>query len=320
MRKFIYILSAVILSILLLGCFSKENMSTQSIVSNNNRNRITSEDEKNIYFTNAFSVKKISKENNEVESIFQLGDFSDQIVEIECFSDKLYLLTFSNQLIVMSTDGTDAAEIELSGFTSPSFYTFDSELYLVENTTGDVSKVNTVNLVLEEADSAIINQYIATDGTTFVKKLENDLGKVYVLVDGKETLFSGENESVILNRMNFTDSYVFYYAFDMEGVEDLSSLHSFSLYRVDLNGENKKLIREVELYENSGNIRYDNEFIYVSINAEEYLKIHKETFEETNIIDKINEFGVSYEISNERFFDFASTSFWDSATGEMIEF
>ena len=42
------------------------------------------------------------------------------------------------------------------------------------------------------------------------------------MVDGEEKLFSAENESVVLNRMNFTDSYVFYYAFDMEGIEDFS--------------------------------------------------------------------------------------------------
>lgn len=325
-RKKIIIL-LVVMSSLIMGCSFQENVDnqqvdlnkTRSIVSNNNRNFLTSEDVEFIYYTDSFSVKKISKKDNTVENIYTIKDFVNQIVEIECFSDKLYLLTFSNKLISMSIDGTGIKELELVDIDSPSFYTYDNGLYLISNTIGNLYKLNLDDLTLEENDSAIINQYVVADGTTFIKKIENELGKVYVLSDGEEQLFSGENESVILNRMNFTDSYVFYYAFDMKGVEDFSSLKSFYLYRVDLDGGNKKLVKEVDISQNVGDVKYDNEYIYLYVNADEYMKINKETLEETNIIEQVKSFEVS-EISNERFFNFTGVSFWDSKTGEEIEF
>lgn len=323
MKKYICILWSFILGAILLGCSAQDSglAKTSSIVSNNNRNHLTSEDEEYIYFGGPFTVKKVLKEDNTVESVFEIKDFSDEIIDVESFSDKLYLLTFSNKLIEMSKDGNNLEEIELTDVGSPSFYTYDNELYIVANSTGDVYKLNPKDLKIEEADSAIINQYVAADGTLFTKKNENDLGRVYMVVDGEEKLFSAENESVVLNRMNFTDSYVFYYAFDMENVETFSELQSFNLYRVDLDGKNKKLIKEVELYEDNGNIKYDNEYIYVLISADEYLKIHKETLKETNIIDQVNSYvPVSFfEVSNERFFAFTETRFLDSSSGELID-
>lgn len=325
MKKAKYQILAILFLLLMIGCATTEEKNystkTSSIVSNNNRNHLTSEDEEYIYFGGPFAVKKVLKKDNTVEDVFEIKDFSDEIVDVESFLDRLYLLTFSNKLISISKDGNDLEKIELTDIDSPSFYTYDDGLYIVANSTGDVYKLNPEDLGLEEADSAIINQYVAADGTLFIKKNENNLGRVYVVVDGEEKLFSAEEESVVLNRMNFTDSYVFYYSFNMDNIEDFSELDSFSLYRVDLDGKNKKMIKEVELSDYSGNIKYDNEYIYVSISADEYIKIHKETLKETNIIEQIDSFvPISFfEVSNGRFFAYTETNFLDSASGELIE-
>ena len=322
MRKLESVIIILVMSFMLLGCTTQDNDGKiASIVSNNNLNHLTSENEDYIFFTDSFYVSKIAKEDNTVESIYREENFSEQIIEMECFSDKVYLLTSSSRLIAMATDGTEVAETTYPAGLNPmpTFYTYDNGLYIIANDTRNVWKVNTEELTLEEADKKIVNQYVAADGTIFINKTENDLGKVYVVSDGEEKLFSAENESVILNRMNFTDSYVFYYAFDMEGVEDLSDLESFFLYRVDLNGENKKLIKEVKLTDGAANIKYDNEYIYISVKEEECLKIHKETLKETNIKNMVNRFSPIYEVSNERLFAFTETNFLDTSNGELIE-
>ncbi len=319
MRKFIALLLVIILSLSLFGCSSKGDMGkTSSIVSNNNRNYLTAEDKDYIYFGRPFDIKKISKKDNSVETIYEMEVGTEQIYEIESFSDKLYLLISSNELVSMEADGTNVEKVELLDLSPSTFYIYDNSLYIILNGESGVVKVNPEDLTFEDADKKIVNQYIATDGTTFIKKKENDLGRVYVLANGEEKLFSGENESVILNRMNFTDSYVFYYAFDMKGVEDSSSLESFNLYRVDLDGGNKKLIKEVDIDQNWGDVKYDNEYIYLYTSADEYLKIHKETLKETNIIDQVNGYDI-FEISNERFFNFVGNDFFDSANGKLIE-
>lgn len=233
---------------------------------------------------------------------------------------------FENEFISIDKDGNDVlktliSEDNMEGFSEEAAHSFipyilGDNLYFITGNSGLVYRVDPDTHALELADSEIKNQYITFDKTMFMLKAEEEVGRIYVKPEnGDKTLFSAENESVILNRVNFTDYYVFYMAFQEK---DFSSLY---LYRVDLDGENKVLIKKIDLDENNALIKYDNEYIYLVMSDDEYLKINKETLEESNIASLIEESRVFNEVSDEKFFHINILEYCiDSATGEKINF
>ena len=344
MKRTLAMILSAIFCLVLVGCdVSKEsenhtdNLSkANSVVSNNNRNFLTSEDEDFIYFFDFSTVKKMSKTDSVVEAVYTFESTSNPVTTFECFEDRLYFLTYQGDFISMDKDGKnlltstfslDASEETLEYVSpTPTPYIFGDDLYFIVGDSDAVYRVDPDTLTLEHADSEILSQYITSDKTIFTKKIENELGRLYVTpFNGNMTLFSAEDESVILSHVNYTNSYVFYMAFKLDDpnnvdLDNLSDWNSLNLYRVDLDGKNKVLIKEFDLYNDNANIRYDNEYIYLSISGDEYLKINKETLEETNIISVMKEVGANYEISNEKIFQFGMTYCIDSETGEKIEF
>jgi hypothetical protein len=65
---------------------------------------------------------------------------------------------------------------------------------------------------------------------------------------------------------------------------------------------------------------YDNEFVYVNMSEEEFLKIHKETLKEKNIVSITQELQERFEVVEGRFFAQDWSYFIDSETGEKTKF
>lgn len=308
------------------GILTDNLAKTSSIISNNNSNSRTAEDEDFIYYFYMPTVKKMSKADNSVEDIYTFEDIYTIVNAFECFGDRLYFLTYKGELISMDKNGEnllkarfsldDSEELLEYDSPTPTPYVFGDNLYFIPSDLSAAYRVDPDTLALELADPGIAYQHITSDKTIFIKKAEDEVGRLYVKPDNEDmTLFSAEDESVILNRVNFTDYYVFYMAFKSN---DFSTLY---LYRVDLDGENKVLIKEVGVANNTGNIKYDNEYIYLVASEDEYLKIHKETLEETNIasmVDDVNKVH-NHEISNEKFFHAFFEYYIDGETGEKVE-
>ena len=130
-------------------------------------------------------------------------------------------------------------------------------------------------------------------------------------------LFSAEDESV-LSSPHYTNAYVFYQAYKTDGSEN--QYDTLYLYRVDLDGKNKVLVKEINVAEVSGGVKYDNEYAYIYMDETGYFRIHKETLKETDMSSMSKEVNWGTEISNGKFFSFAWPYFIDGETGEMINF
>lgn len=297
---------------------------TSSIISNNNRNLSTAEDEEFIYYFSLPTMKKMSKADNSVEDIYTFEDIYTIVNVFECFGDRLYLLTSEGELISMDKNGENIlkARFSLEGSEElleiaspvPRPYVFGDNLYFVAGDLSAAYRVDPDTLELELADTGIASQHITSDKTIFITKAEDEVGRLYVKPDnGDMTLFSAKDESVILNRVNYTDYYVFYMAFKSN---DYSTLY---LYRVDLNGENKVLIKEVGLGDDNAHIQYDNEYIYLVVSEDEYLKINKETLKETNIASILEGSNSNHVILDEKFFDTLFRYYIDTETGEEVK-
>lgn len=314
-----------ILSLTMIGCNKSEKSSgdltkTSSQVSNNNQNIFVSEDEEFIYFTDTMTVKKISKTDNSLTQIFP-QDMRDAIPisAFESFNDRIYLLLNKTTLVSMDKNGNDIlkAEIEINlekenYHTGITPYIFNDSLYLIGGG-GYVYRVTTAPLDLEPRDGEIKYQYIAANKKLFVKRLDNGIGKIYTVdSDGKEHLFSSSDENVVINRTNFTDYYVFYLAYN----EDFTLMN---MYRVNLDGSNKTLIKSVPVSDFFIDVKYDNSYAYLTV-PNGYVKINKETLEETDLtnISGLNEGFL--EVIDEKFFCcLGGTYYIDVATGEKTQ-
>ncbi len=335
MKKLIYAIFLLTVCISLAGCTgitanttpADPLRKTSSIISNNNRNMFTAEDEDFIYFFDIPTVKKLSKTDNSVSEIFSFDgpDYAPEIfsptVPFEYFNDRIYLITSDCRIISMDTNGEQllSADIPMETLNDDRSYIFtpytcEDKLYLISSYSGLTYHVNPETLALEPADSELRTQYVTKDGTIFTKTTENDFGKLYVTPkDGNMTLFSSETESVILNRVNFTDSYVFFVSLSA----DFSAMN---LYRVDMDGKNKQLIKSASPGDAWIDVQYDNEYVYFLISNEEYWKIHKETLEETNIMSVPDITNSFLEMSNEKFFFTLGPCYYiDTVTGEKVD-
>ena len=300
---------------------------TSSIVSNNNRNRIVAEDENYIYFVNMTEVKKISKADDSIETIYEFTDIENLVNTFEYFDGRLYFVTYNYDFISMDTDGENiikskleiekTAEMTLGGVPFPHPHVFGGDLYLLLHSPYRAYRVKPDTLEVEKADYEISEQYQTADGTIFTRKIEEEMTHLYVTTpEGEEKLFSAEDERVMA--AHYTNAYVFYQAFKIDDSE--SQYDSLFLYRVDLDGKNKVLVKEIKVAEAYGPVQFDNEYVYINMNEEEYLKIHKKTLKEENIISVTKDLYLGFEVSNGKFFALSWTYFIDRETGEMTNF
>ena len=300
---------------------------TSSIVSNNNRNNWVAEDEDYIYFIYMTEVKKISKKDNSVETIYAFTDERNLVNTFEYFDGRLYFVTDQGDFISINTDGSAqitskfAAEgtdelLEVS-LPMPTPYVLGENLYFLAENPRVVYRVNPETLSLEATDSEIRSQYQIADGTIFTLKVEGEKSRLYVTTtQGEEKLFSAEDESIL--DCHYTNAYVFYQAFKV--VDSEIQTDSIYLYRADLDGENKVLVKEIVVAEFSGNVSYDNEYAYIYMNESGYLRIHKATLDESKLESVPNEVNGGNEISDGKFFSIAWPYFIDSETGETTNF
>lgn len=316
---------ALVLGILCLSNPLQKNSleKTSSIVANNNRNRWVAEDEEYIYFLDQTKVRKISKKNNLVKTIYEFEEEDHLVNAFEYFDGRLYFVTSKGNFISINTNGgtkkstkfavdNEGEMLEVSS-PMPKAYVFGDDLYFIADESQVAYRVNTATLALEVSDYKIGNQYQAEDGTIFTKRIEDDKSRLYIhSSQGEETLFSGEDESVISS--HYTNAYVFYQAFKLDGKE--GQYDKLYLYRVDLDGNNKVLVKEMLVAETNGDVLYDNEYAYVYMNQSGYYKIDKETLEGIKTTDVYLE----AEVSNGRYFSYTWSYFIESETAKTVDF
>lgn len=298
---------------------------TISIVQNNNQNRITAEDENYIYFYNVNEILKMSKADNSVETVYTFdGDNLMGVNSIEYFDGALYVIGFSvqpgvMQLATVKTDGTGMNKVTLEDTNQmPNFYTWEDKLYLNYFMMGNDRSYSVApeTLELTETEREYRARTKINDGSIFVKKVEDNCGKLYKKdADGNTALFLNEDKSVFAHHV--TDHYVFYTLIDPVKPE------KFEVYRCDTGGNNKTFIKEIPLM-SMGGTAFDNRYYYISEVNGPVWKIDKETLETIDIltvegIDFIDTF--THEINNEKFFfSHIDTYYIDTVTGEKVEF
>ena len=325
MKRITAMILAVLMCFSLAGCDSGQIEKTDtmhktiSILQNNNHNRITAEDENYIYFCDVNKVMKMSKADDTVETIYTFdGENLMSFFSIEYFDGRLFMISADMEirLVSVKTDGTDMKKVTLKDNNQiPGFYTYDGNLYLDYFLMGnDRSYIITPEtLELEQTDREPQYQTITADGSVFVKKIENNAGKLYKTdADGNTALFLHRDKSVFAHHI--TDYYVFYILIDPV-IPD-----KWEVYRCDLDGNNNVMIKEIPL-ENMQNMSYDNEYLYIGEYKGPVWKINKETLETTDIsgIEGID-YGLQ-EVNNEKFFfSHIDTYYIDTVTGEKVEF
>ncbi|MEG2192621.1 MAG: hypothetical protein RRX95_05010, partial [Oscillospiraceae bacterium] len=243
---------------------------------------------------------------------------------IEYFDNRLYI-TIKNDIISMDTNGENELKADLSPIndksnenyadTLPRFYTYNNELYLVSGYSDTPYNIDTHNLSFKAENKDILKKRILSDGTVFTKKNENEGARIYIKLPEKEkTLFSKEDENILLNSINYTDKYVFYLS------NKAVNPNIYSLYRVDILSSDRKLIKEADAAIGFIGPFYDSEYIYLTTNNELF-KINKETLKEENMSNVLQRgAGIFYEPSNEKLFFFlGETTCFDTKTGEEIK-
>lgn len=320
MKRLLAVILVGIMCFSFIGCNEKQAEDTLhktiSIVQNNNRNRMTAEDENYIYFYNENEILKMSKADNSVETVYAFE--GDNYIVIECieyFDGAVYMIGFGKEasmgmlLATVKTDGTGMKTVSLgnTGY-MPNFYTYDNTLYLGKNT------LNPDTLELEPEDISIDYLTKTADGTVFEKKLEGQYGRLYKTdPSGNTQLFLHNDKSVFMQHV--TDYYVFYVLVDPAAFE------KFELYRCDADGNNETFIREISL-EKIREIHHDNKYLYVGEFEGPIWKINKETLETTDV-STIEDIDYTWqEVNNEKFFYCRGGECYyiDTVTGEKVEF
>ena len=326
MNRFITVVLTLVLCLGFAGCNSTTEdtlYKTKSIVKNNNDSIFMAEDEEYIYFADSILIKKMSKADNSVYTIYDAGKTS--FYHVECVDGRVYALgfdiadnyQFKDVIISMDTDGGNVIKKDFflladEQKTIPNGYVYDNQLHYSydENT----YKVNPDTLELELVDEKVTGKHITSNGAVFIRKKEDEKNKLYKVENsGDMVLFSDESRSV-WNTTNFTDYYVFY------ADVDLNNFTQYNLYRTDINGENKTLIKEVPINEATKQIRYDNRYIYLLVSETELLKINKETLKVTDISSLAEQFIYCFDVFDEKLFNThgIGSKCFDTVTGEEI--
>ena len=326
MKKIIALVLTLVLCFVFTGCNSTNEdtlYKTQSIVKNNNDSIFMAEDEDYIYFADSIIIKKMSKADNSVTTIYDTGKTS--FYHIEYVDGRVYALgydvsdnyQFTDVIISMDTDGGNVIKKEFfplmgENATIPNGYIYDDSLYYRYDT--NTYKVNPNTLELELSTENLSGKHVTSNGNIFIRKIDDGKNKLYKMDEaGNLVLFSDESRSV-WNTTNFTDYYVFY------ADVDLNNFTQYNLYRTDINGENKTLIKEVPINEATKQIRYDNRYIYLLVSETELLKIDKETLKVTDISTLADEFINCFDVFDEKLFNTLTigAKCFDTVTGEEI--
>ena len=326
MKKIIAVILAFILCLGFAGCNSAAEdtlYKTQSIVKNNNDSIFMAEDEEYIYFADSILIKKMSKADNSVTTIYDTDQTS--FYHVEYVDGRVYALgydivgyyQFKDVIISMDTDGGNVMKKDFfplidENATIPNGYIANNCLYYSYDK--NTYKVNPDTLELELADEKINEKYTTSNGAVFIRKIEDGKNMLYKMDEtGELVLFSDESRSV-WNTTNFTDYYVFY------ADVDLNNFTQYNLYRTDINGENKTLIKEVPINEATKQIRYDNRYIYLLVSETELLKIDKETLKATDISSLAEQFIYCFDVFDEKLFNThgIGAKCFDTVTGEEI--
>lgn len=146
-------IAALILSVVLIaGCSPRApEGSTESIVSNNNRNFFLSEDENYVFAADSKMIYSVSKADGSADRIFALtGDKNEFITAFETFGGRVYAIGSNNVLYSMAEDGTDIQSVPLpqeiitdvesmpeDAALTVSGYTYDGNLYFAWGFSGE---------------------------------------------------------------------------------------------------------------------------------------------------------------------------------------
>ena len=331
MKRILSAVLATVLCLVLAGCNSTPAedtlYKTKSTVRNNNHNMLIAEDEDFIYFADSDIIKKMSKEDNSVTAIYD-SDRDLGFYHVEYADGRVYALgfeplknyKFKDIIISMDTNGENLIKKDFivpddrydDSRTIPNGYIHNNRLYYPFN--GNMYKVNPDTLDLEIATEEIKGTYTTADGTVFISKTEDSKRRLYTVDEnGRLKLFS-DTERSIWDNINITDYYVFY------ADVDLNNFTQYNLYRTDITGENKTLIKEVPFSEATRSIKYDDKYIYLIVSNTELLKIDKETLQATDISSMIEQFKSCFDVSDEKFFNTINVGAkcYDTVTGEEI--
>lgn len=319
-------LSALILAFFVLafgGCTGNSDVNntydkTASVVSNRNSNIFISEDSDYIYYIDRYtSVKRLSKSDGALAQIFPSeGYVEGGISAFEAFNDKIYVLLHSGQLICVDKNGEQLEEYTFSpddvimGSMDANAFIYDNNLYFISGANAYKVKENPLELELRDYD--VINRYTTPAGENFYK----DNGKIFKTDDNSNQTLISADDMVVMNTVNFTDYYIFYRSYS----EDLTQLN---LYRIALDGSDKKLIKSIPLDSYCGYVGYDNRYIYIATDAG-LVKTDKETLKEVDLSDiqqlsSSRMFDAVLEVADGKLFQCAAETYYiDTANGEKI--
>ncbi|MBQ7903957.1 MAG: hypothetical protein IJ362_09520 [Oscillospiraceae bacterium] len=314
------ILALCLSSTLLISCTGSSSddylSKTASILSNNNRNIFIAEDADYVYFKDAVKIKNMNKSD---ETVTELYTFDATIYEIptdlEYFDSRLYIFTSLGEVVSMDTNGENIkkaklpAELMLSSV-SVSKGIYNNQLYYFQ---GDTYKIDPETLEFEKTERVSTGTRVASDGSVWIRTTENNVGRLYRTDEnGEPVLFTEESESVWSSHM--TNSYMFYCVWEN------GDMSKYFIYRADISGENKTLIKEVELNDVSFRVTFDNSYIYLPISKTQLVKIHKETLKETDISVSAQSYITSLgEVCDGKLFETLNSCYYvDLDTGKKV--
>ena len=309
-------------STLLISCTdnskSEYSYTASSIISNNNKYMFIAEDENNIYFKDAVKIKKMSKLDN---SVTELYTFDANIYEIptdlEYVDGRIYVFTTLGDIVSMDSNGENILKAKIpeeaiNTNAAVKKYIAGNQLYYI---TDKAYKIVPDTLALELTDYPATFWQAANDGSAFVAQQNGDYVGLYKTAEtGELVLFSGNNEGVWSSHINITNNYVFYVAYEK------GDFSKYCIYRVDLSGENKILIKEVPLDNYSFNVNFDNRYIYILLGQNKLIKIDKRTLKETDISVSAQAYQSSVgDICEGKLFETINSCYYiDLDTGEKV--
>ena len=307
-------------STLLISCTGSSSddylSKTSSIISNNNRNIFIAEDADYIYFKDAVKIKKMNKAD---ETVTELYTFDATLYEIptdlEYFDGRLYIFTSLGEVVSMDTNGENIKKAKLpqeliNSNIAVSKGTYNNQLYYFQNNT---YRIDPETLAFEITEHISTGTRVAADGSVWIRTTEDNVGRLYRTDEnGQMVLFTEANESVWSSHM--TNSYMFYCVWEN------GDMSKYYIYRADISGENKTLIKELELNDASFRVTFDNSFIYLPISKTQLMKIHKETLKETDISVSAEAYYSSLgEVCNGKLFETNISCYYiDLDTGEKV--
>ena len=309
-------------STLLISCTdnskSEYSYTASSVISNNNKYMFIAEDENNIYFKDAVKIKKMSKlDNSETELYTFDANIYEIPTDLEYVDGRIYVFTTLGDIVSMDSNGENILKAKIpeeaiNTNAAVKKYIAGNQLYYI---TDKAYKIVPDTLALELTDYPATFWQAANDGSAFVAQQDGDYVGLYKTSEtGELVLFSSNNEGVWSSHINITNNYVFYVA------NEKGDFSKYCIYRVDLSGENKILIKEVPLDNYSFNVNFDNRYIYILLGQNKLIKIDKRTLKETDISVSAQAYQSSVgDICEGKLFETINSCYYiDLDTGEKV--